>query len=98
MATLAATIEVLANWAEISERQITNLQMEICVILAMGRSGIACDKDVLGALITSLKNKFPQKKLGGLRPSDLKSPGKIRTVVSLSDFIDKSANKPIKIA
>jgi hypothetical protein len=95
MATLETTKDTLADWANVTTDQINNLQMEICTILAMGRPGINCDKEVLGDLIDSLKENFPQKKLGALRASDLKSPGKIRTVVSLSDFIDKSADQPL---
>ena len=93
MTILDKTIETLCNWAGIEPEQIESLQTEICVILATGRPGIPCDTDVLSSLVADIKDAFPKKKLGGLRASDLKSPGKITTVNALADFIAKSSNK-----
>ena len=93
MTILDKTIETLCNWAGIVPEQITSIQTEICVVLATGRPGIPCDTDTLSPLVIDIREAFPNKKLGGLRASDLKSPGKITTINALADFIAKSGNK-----
>lgn len=93
MTILDKTIETLCDWAGIEPEQVENIQTEICVVLATGRPGVPCDTDVLSALVADIKDAFPNKKLGGLRASDLKSPGRITTINALADFIAKSGNK-----
>lgn len=90
MSILGTVRSVLADWAGVPVNTIDDLDEEICVLLARGRGG-DCDK-ILGALIPSLKQAFPDRKLGGLRVKDMKS-GKLKTIDTLYDYIRTSGTK-----
>jgi len=90
MSILGIVIETLADWSGVPTNQINDLDEEICVLLARGRGGVC--ETILSALIPSLKQAFPDRKLGGLRVKDMKS-GKLKTIDTLYDYIRTSAKK-----
>ena len=90
MSIFETLINVLSPWSGVPKDQIDDTGEELCVLLARGRGGL-CDT-ALSALIPSLKQAFPNRKLGGLRVKDLKS-GKLKTIQTLYNFIRTSAKK-----
>jgi hypothetical protein len=87
MSIRATTKDVVRGWAGVPP--ITNTLIELCVLWAGGHAGQPCGT-ALQPLIDNLKQAFPNKNLGGLRPSDMMGSGSIKTVESLIGFIASS--------
>ncbi|HEY6803516.1 MAG TPA: hypothetical protein VI306_08055 [Pyrinomonadaceae bacterium] len=90
MSIIGTLVKTLSDWSGVPTSEIKDLDEEICVLLARGRGGV-CDT-ILSRLIPSLKQAFPDRKLGGLRVKDMKS-GKLKTIDTLYDYIRTSAKK-----
>jgi hypothetical protein len=86
MSTRTTTKTVVRNWASVPT---INTLAELCVIWASGNPGQPCDP-ALPVLIGDLKQAFPTKNLEGLRPSDMKGSGSIKTTEALISFIASS--------
>jgi hypothetical protein len=87
MSIRTTTKDVVRGWAGVPP--ITNTLIELCVLWASGHPGQPCGT-ALQPLIDNLKQAFPTKNLGGLRPSDMMGSGSIKTVESLIGFIASS--------
>lgn len=86
---MAATIRqrtkrVVRVWASVPT--ISDDQVELCVLWTAGHEGTSCD-DGLPALVTGVRDEFPNRDLSDLRPSDMKGSGKAKTVDALVGFV-----------
>jgi len=87
MSIRTTTIDIVKGWANI--QAINNTLTELCVLWATGNPTLPC-APALQPLIGDLKQGFPGRNLGGLRPSDMMGSGSIKTVEALISFIASS--------